>query len=154
MAFTIIIRAKGLDNLPQKLRKIKLGINSRMAMMLDQIGAQVETIATEDYLSGPRPQKLGRVSGDLARSITHKIIGNRVVIGSNLVYARIHELGGTIRAKTAPYLHFKVGDRWVSTKEVTIPERPFLHPALKDAIPGARRIIARLAAEAVKEAMA
>jgi phage gpG-like protein len=43
-----------------------------------------------------------------------------------VLYAAIHQLGGTIAAKDAPYLKFKIGDRWASKKSVTIPARPFL----------------------------
>lgn len=67
-------------------------------------------------------------------------------IGSNLKYARIHNRGGVIKAKNAPYLQFKVGQvasrlvgkrgqrlkratkvqGWVRVKQVTIPKRQFL----------------------------
>jgi hypothetical protein len=35
-------------------------------------------------------------------------------------YAEIHETGGIIRAKRAPYLHFKVQGQWVRIEEVEI----------------------------------
>lgn len=35
-------------------------------------------------------------------------------------YALIHEVGGKIRAKNAPYLIFKIKGQWVQVKEVTI----------------------------------
>lgn len=44
-------------------------------------------------------------------------------------YALIHELGGTIVPRTAPALVFKVGDQWVRTQQVRIPARPYLRPA-------------------------
>ena len=39
---------------------------------------------------------------------------------ASAVYQRIHEQGGVIRARNAPFLVFKVNGRWVRTKQVTI----------------------------------
>lgn len=51
-------------------------------------------------------------------------------VGTNVVYARIQEYGGTITARHAPYLVFQLpnGD-WVRTRQVTIPARPYMRPA-------------------------
>jgi phage gpG-like protein len=50
---------------------------------------------------------------------------------SNVVYARIHELGGTIRPRTAKVLKFRIDGRWYSAKSVVIPARPYLLPAIQ-----------------------
>jgi phage gpG-like protein len=50
---------------------------------------------------------------------------------SRVPYARIHEYGGTIRAKNKPYLTFKIGNRWIRKKQVVIPARPYLGPAIE-----------------------
>jgi len=81
-------------------------------------------------------------TGHLRRSIkvTIKREGSEIVgaIGSNVKYAAIHEYGGVIKAKNAPYLHFKTSKgNWVRVKQVTIPKRPFIAPFLKS---GARTI--------------
>jgi len=55
-----------------------------------------------------------------------------VTIGTNVIYAAIHEFGGTIKAKNAPYLCFVVDGNFVKTKSVEIPARPYLRPALND----------------------
>ena len=87
-------------------------------------------------------------SGRLWRSI-HKTVevkgGNvKAEIGSNLVYARIHELGGVIRPVHAKALYFQVmgqagvrksaaritGGDWVMVQKVNIPARPYLSTAL------------------------
>lgn len=51
-----------------------------------------------------------------------------VEVGSNRVYAAIHQVGGTIRAKAGGVLRFRVGGNggWVAKREVTIPARPYL----------------------------
>lgn len=60
---------------------------------------------------------------------------------SNLIYARVHEYGATIRPKRKPYLTFRLWnfydtDRptgpWVRARQVEIPPRPFLGPAAHD----------------------
>lgn len=152
MALAIVVKVKGLENLPAKLERFRMGVIARVARMLQLIGQEVAGQSKEKYLTG-RPG-LNRVSGDLARSVTYVVKGNRVVIGSNLRYARIHELGGVIRAKTAPLLTFKIGGKWISKLQVTIPARPFLTPALNDSKGPAKTIVHRLVDEALREAMA
>lgn len=49
-----------------------------------------------------------------------------VTIGSDRVYAAIHQLGGVIRPKAAGALSFSIGGVRVSAKKVTMPARPFL----------------------------
>lgn len=57
----------------------------------------------------------------------------RVRCGTNLIYARIQEYGGTIVAKNKPFLVFKTRDgRWHSVKSVTIPARAYLRPAFDE----------------------
>lgn len=57
--------------------------------------------------------------------------GVRGVWGSKDVrYALIHELGGVIKAVRARALRFRATDgSFVTVKQVTIPERPYLRPA-------------------------
>lgn len=161
MSLVIVIKGKGLAKLPGALKRFRIGIIARVPMMLKLAAQEVAAIAKQDYLSGPRSKdRLGVVSGDLRRSIEpgqpgnhFKLAGNRVVLGSNLPYAGVHEFGATIKAKASPFLVFKIGKNWISKKSVVIPARPFLTPALKDARPGIKSIIARMTNQALKEAM-
>jgi phage gpG-like protein len=50
---------------------------------------------------------------------------SKFVITASVDYASVHQGGMTIRAKTAKGMRFKIGGKWVSVKEVTIPARPF-----------------------------
>lgn len=65
-------------------------------------------------------------SGRLRASITYIPGPSSVEVGTNAIYAAIHQFGGTIHAKSAPHLTFKIGGRFVSKDHVTIPPRPFL----------------------------
>jgi phage gpG-like protein len=92
------------------------------------------------YLEGKVKESFGKEgkpkvkSGALRRSITSTIterskflVGS---VGSNLIYAPVHEFGATIHAKKSPFLKFKIGARWFSMKKVTIPARPYLYPTI------------------------
>lgn len=66
------------------------------------------------------------VSRQLATSIQPESSAKGVEYGTNLKYAAIHQFGGTIRAKGDGLLKFKIGDQWISKREVKIPARPYL----------------------------
>jgi phage gpG-like protein len=124
------ITIKGLDGLGGKFDPDKWRRAMLMAMQSTTLG--ISAYVKERGLSG---QVLHIRTGRLKSSIngTAQMVGNIVTgkVGTNVVYAPIHELGGVIRAKNSPYLRFKIGDRWVSKKEVKIPARPFLSTGLQ-----------------------
>jgi len=85
----------------------------------------------------------------LLGSITYEVDGAKKVarIGSNLKYARIHELGGVIVPVRANWLHFEIDGQHVMTKRVVMPARPYLRPALDNN----RTHIARILSTPVKQ---
>jgi phage gpG-like protein len=90
---------------------------------------EAERISKKDYLSGPRPRKLGVVTGRLRNSIkiSVKQINDSLkgTIGTNVKYAPVHEFGG----------------RTGRNKSVRMPKRPFLQPALEDILPSLEKAI-------------
>ena len=65
--------------------------------------------------------------GNLLDSFTYVATEDSLTLGSNLIYAAIHHFGGVIEPKEpGGKLKFKIGDRWVQTDSVTIPERKIL----------------------------
>lgn len=67
----------------------------------------------------------GEAKGNLSRSVSMDLEDRnlRALVGPRrVVYAAIHEFGGTIRP-------VKEGS-WHTVRSVTIPARPYLHPAL------------------------
>lgn len=91
---------------------------------------------------------LNRRTGRLRSSVTVEtdIAGDRVMgrIGSNVIYARIHELGGDIFPKRAKALKFQIpGVGWRTAQKVTMPERPFLRPAIMDNLEDMSRLIGK-----------
>uniref|UniRef100_UPI0005847B17 phage virion morphogenesis protein n=1 Tax=Bartonella queenslandensis TaxID=481138 RepID=UPI0005847B17 len=69
-------------------------------------------------------------SGALSRSIDMKASPEKVIVGSGLVYARIHQLGGVIHPKNGKTLRFFLksskAHRFVCVHQVTLPARPYL----------------------------
>jgi len=64
--------------------------------------------------------------GHLVGSL-HFVVGAReAAYGSNMVYAAIHQFGGTIKPKNAAALVFRLGSRLVKAHSVFIPARPYL----------------------------
>lgn len=86
-------------------------------------------------------------TGRLRSSISSRVIGQEVEVGTNLIYAPIHQFGGTIRAKNAPFLVFPFGGSaagsapfgYLRKKSVYIPQRRFfpINAAGQVELPGA-----------------
>ena len=74
----------------------------------------------------PSAKPLLTREGGLVDSLVSTARRHQATWGSNLVYARIHQLGGTIRPRRAKALHFRLGDTPVFAQQVTIPARPYL----------------------------
>ena len=80
-----------------------------------------------------RGKKILTGSGRLQSSITYRARGRRLVIGTSLIYAAIHQTGGVIRAKGKALRIIPIGGgRAIFRKSVTIPARPFLVIKPKD----------------------
>ncbi|CAK7257548.1 MULTISPECIES: phage virion morphogenesis protein [unclassified Shinella] len=65
-------------------------------------------------------------SGALDDSIHHEVSGRSVEVGSNLVYAGIHQHGGKIIPKNKNALAFSSGGEFFMAKSVTMPARPYV----------------------------
>jgi len=136
----------------RRLKRAPAQMRRALIPAMTECMALAERTAKKDYLSGPGPRKLQRRSGRLRGSITHRVTlsGDRVrgELGTNVIYARIHELGGVIRPKTAKYLKFQIDGQWRSVKQVIMPARPFLRPAFEDNLNRFRDIFQRRLIEA------
>jgi len=122
-------------------------ISSALARMVDGAGRQGlmeaigQAVVSQTKLAfdnaGQRPaawparttggsHALLKLSGTLQRGIAiSSLTETSVSVSSDRIYAALHQFGGKIQAKNGGYLKFKIGDRWTSKKEVTIPARPF-----------------------------
>ena len=83
---------------------------------------------------------LNRRSGALLRTLRTDVTARNNQVsaqlqagGEGVRYARIHEIGGVIQGR--PWLVFQLPDgEWRKVRSVTIPRRPYLEPALEDAM--------------------
>lgn len=65
-------------------------------------------------------------TGRLRNSIDYATTPDKVMVGTNLPYALIHQKGGTITPKTKKHLKFKGANGWATVDKVSIPPRPFI----------------------------
>ena len=65
-------------------------------------------------------------TGRLRDSIQLVVNGSDIAVGTNVIYAKTHQFGATIRAKNGKYLTFKGAGSWAKVQSVSIPARPFL----------------------------
>lgn len=65
-------------------------------------------------------------TGRLRNSIIVESSDTEAVIGTNLIYAPVHQFGATIKPKNGKFLRFKIGNKEIFTKQVVISARPFI----------------------------
>jgi len=122
------------ESVKEDIKKMIKRANERRALKL--IGDLAVKSIKQNFLKGGRPSwkpsgarrtliGLG-TRGGLMGSIHYRLNDKSVDIMTNKPYAAIHHFGGTIKAKNAKNLKFKVKGKWVSKKEVTIPARPYM----------------------------
>lgn len=85
-----------------------------------------------DYAAAKRGAGMLVESGRLIGSLTRKVEGPQLLVGTNVLYAAIHQVGGVIRPKSKRALRFRIGQRWVLVRQVKIPARPFLGISARD----------------------
>ncbi|MCB1520670.1 MAG: phage virion morphogenesis protein [Hyphomicrobiaceae bacterium] len=130
------IEIHGLDRLADRLARLS---SLNHALMLEALGATVESQTRRRITSEKtspdgaawKPNRAGTSilvrRGGLRDSIHYRTGASEVRIGSGLVYAAIHQFGGTIRPKAARKLVFPgSGGGLVFADQVTIPARPYL----------------------------
>ena len=128
--FTFIIKGP-----VEAIRRLeRLDFHHDLEIAVDRAVKNAERISKQQYLSGPRPSKLGVVTGRLRASVrgtmisaTSKVIQG-VLSAGPLPYAAIHEFGG------------KAG----RGRKVTIPPRPYLRPALEAVMDDLKRELRKI----------
>ncbi|MGB0683402.1 MAG: phage virion morphogenesis protein [Magnetovibrionaceae bacterium] len=109
--------------------------------MFDEIGAAMVSSTQFNFEAGQAPdgtpwKPSERVEtfggqtlvnkGHLRDSLTHEASPDQVSVGSNLVYAGIHNFGGEIRPKNGKALRFGGGNNTRIVAKVTMPQRQYL----------------------------
>ena len=152
----ITIDAEGTEEVGRALRRL-FQVFEEPGPILDIIGQSLVTSTIDRFERERSPEGApwkksararregGQTLTDTARlrgSITHRVGPDFVEVGTNVVYAAIHQFGGqtpprTIRPKRAKALKFSIGGRTVFAKSVRhpgsrIPARPFLGLSSQD----------------------
>lgn len=143
----------GAQAFEAKLARIAGAMPTALTAEVNRQDALLEAYIKRDKLSG---QVLNRRTGRLSRSIHSepaRLEGSAILgkVGTNLVYAPVHEFGATIRAKRAKYLRFKIDGHWVMKTQVTIPARPYMRPSLQERGPAIREGLKRAIRKVINE---
>ena len=159
------------DELRKRTRALQRSLSrENFGGLLDEIGETVKTqtmrrFENETAPDGSRwPQSLraklegGQTLTDTGRlrdSITYAVAMDKgsVEVGTNVVYAAIHQEGGVITAKTSKGLRFRVGGSWSTKRQVEIPARPYIGLNAQDEA-DLDEVIQDWAKEQIKEAFA
>lgn len=84
------------------------------------------------YAPLKRNRRILTESGRLRDSINSRAGNDQVRVGTNVIYAGVHQFGATIKPKTGSHLFFRMASGMVAAKSVTVPARPFLGISLED----------------------
>jgi phage gpG-like protein len=112
------VKVIGAEKVAVNLKALEERIRKNLRDAVYGLGAEVQRDVKDGYLKGPRPERLGRVTGNLSRSVNLASTGSnettaRATVGTNSIYGAAWELG-----------HVK---NWGGHIEAA---RPFLMPAL------------------------
>ena len=145
------IKLEGVEEVRRRMAHIKGGFAKAIRDALELAARHVQGEAKRQVNLGGSDH-LKYVSGNLQRSIVLQMTGGGLtaVVGTNLVYARIHEYGGVIKPKKpGGFLVFRVEtmqsigqyrssrrkdttmSNVIFAKKVTMPARPYLGPAME-----------------------
>lgn len=149
------IRAQIQDGLTPVLDKVKTALPDALNRGLLE-AAQHAEFHIKRELQSTHKGGVGR-TGNLARSFAAAIAeykgapaGTAV---SDLIYARIQDVGDVIEPRVASALRFRVTDNeWVTTQRVVIPARNYVAAARDNAEPGIADILDAKAQDGIDEA--
>lgn len=140
MSVSIINKWKDLDG---HIEHLKILDDSKREELNDNIAGILEASTVRRFETEQDPEgkswepnsrggKILTLHGYLCGSIIGQATKSYAEVGSAMVYAAIHQYGGTIKAKLQNFLKFKIGGRWTSKKSVNIPARPYLGMSKQD----------------------
>lgn len=139
----IQLKIIGFDKLKgagSKFKEARARLTSLVGMAAQEFANDALSRIKKDYLSGPRPEKLGVVTGNLRSKMRFLINqgakGVEIKFGTDVPYAAIHEFGGVTG----------------KGHKTVIEKRPFLRPGIEDALPKFEARVQSLVEQVVLEA--
>lgn len=125
----------GSEELSATLSAMDARLRDRVRGAVQRTAFELQRKVKADYLTGPRPQRLGVVTGTLRRSINVQSLDTEdqiaASVGTNVWYGRLWELGFTRhggRTTKSP----RSGGSVRTLTNIPVLPRPFLQPALAD----------------------
>lgn len=120
----VTVKLSGFDGMGRDLKKLS-GADFMDAL---EAGARVIQAHTQENI---RTNLNKHPTGFLANSVDVKREGKTILVGVfGVVYAKVQEFGGLILARAKPFLAFQIDGKWIFTKKVVLPARPYLRPAI------------------------
>lgn len=144
----------------QRMLNGLLSLGQNLSPVLDDVGAHVEMSTKERFEtnigpSGDAWQQSRRAAAQGGKTLLDRdsvqrspATDDEVVIGTNIIYAAIHQFGGVIRPKNAKKLAFKTPFGMAFLDQVTIPARPMFGLSAED-----EQIIPEIVFDHVREAV-
>ncbi len=151
---SIRIDIEGTEELEQKLKALSQAAATRIAKDAVDEGAAVIVFNAQ---KNARDVFSDRQRGQLRNSIQSESkttgTGAEAEIGPHVIYGRIQELGGTIRPIHGQYLKFQIDGQWRQARQVTIPARPYLRPAVEEHIDQISEVMREVVADGINNAV-
>ncbi|MBQ9402118.1 MAG: HK97 gp10 family phage protein [Clostridia bacterium] len=127
------IEIRGMAEFEAKLRLMSASARTQIAEdAVTEGAAVVQAYAQMNARDVFSRRQRGTLRNSIIPRVNKTATGAEAEIGPQVIYGRIQELGGTIRPIRGKVLHFKIDDRDIYTKQVTLPPRPYLAPAVND----------------------
>lgn len=151
------VTVKGLNGLSKKLKALGIDVGRKAEQaavagglilqngMKQRAPRKTRTLARSIHIGGHEDQASDFSTGGDKRGRNRVPSPERsknrvkIYIGTNLIYAAIHEYGGEIRPKRAVFLRFQIDSEWVMARRVRIPAQPYVRPTFEADGPEAQR---------------
>ena len=150
----IKVELEGVKELQEKLSKLSAAARGSIAKdAVEAGGYQIMNHARLNIHEVFSPKQSGGLSNSI--SVTAKTTGNggEAEVVPHKVYARIQELGGTVRPVHASSLHFVIDGKDVFAKQVKIPTRPYLGPAAEDHVDEITKAMRNAISDGIRESV-
>jgi len=126
---TVRVELEGDKELLRKLRQLDSAVAGQALRTSFTSGAAI--------FRNSAATKAPKLTRTLSRSIHVEVLSQTkaritVMVGTDVVYARIHEFGGVITPRQARFLAFEIEGQLIFAKRVHMPARPYMRPAFDE----------------------
>lgn len=150
----IQVDLEGFDELKDKLSALSAAAKSSIAKdAVDEGGAVIQFNAQLNARNVFSSAQRGQLRNSIRVESKTTPTGAEAEISPHVIYGRIQELGGTVRPVHASSLHFVIDGKDIFTKQVTIPPRPYLEPAVTEHIDRITQVMKDSISDGIRDAI-